>query len=264
MKAGDIQRLLNIMQQLRNPDGGCPWDLQQTYRSIVPHTLEEAYEVADAIERDNYADLQDELGDLLFQVVFYAQLGSEENRFEFADVVQGICDKLERRHPHVFANKVVADADEQTRNWEQLKADERKAKAAEARPHSALDGIAHTLPAMSLAHKLQRRAAQVGFDWPDEQGVMAKVEEELDEIRQAWADPQARAEEIGDLLFTCVNLARHAGLDAETVLRQSNRKFENRFRAMELQLGRADKPITAASADEMEQAWSIVKSNETH
>ncbi len=264
MKPGDIQRLLDIMGQLRNPVGGCPWDLQQTYRSIVPHTLEEAYEVADAIERDDYIELQDELGDLLFQVVFYAQLAREENRFGFADIVQSICDKLERRHPHVFAEKNIANADEQTQHWEQLKADERKAKVDEGKPHSVLDGIAYTLPAVSVAHKLLKRAAQVGFDWPDEQGVIDKVKEELEEIQQAWADPQARAEEIGDLLFTCVNLARHAGVDTETILRQSNRKFEKRFRSMELQLDALGKSIAEASVDDMDKAWDVVKSRETH
>ena len=259
MNPGDIQRLLDIMQQLRNPAGGCPWDQQQTYRSIVPHTIEEAYEVADAIERDAYTELQDELGDLLFQVVFYAQLAREEGRFAFGDVVRSICDKLERRHPHVFGDKHIADADAQTIHWEQIKADERKAGSKSDRPHSALDGIAHTLPAVTVAHKLQKRAAQVGFDWPDEQGVMAKVEEELREVRQAWPDPAARAAEIGDLLFTCVNLARHAGLDSETTLRQANRKFETRFRAMEQNLAQQGKDVTAATPAEMESAWLAIK-----
>lgn len=264
MKAGDIQRLLDIMQQLRNPDGGCPWDLQQTYRSIVPHTIEEAYEVADAIERDDYTELQDELGDLLFQVVFYAQLGKEENRFEFTDIVQSICDKLVRRHPHVFADTQVADVDEQTRHWEQLKADERQAKAQHTQVPSVLDGIAPTLPAVTMAHKLQKRAARVGFDWPDQHGVLDKVKEELQELEQAWSDPVGRAEEMGDLLFTCVNLARHAGLDAETVLRQANRKFAGRFRAMELQLDEQGQAIAESSAADMESAWEHVKTHGTH
>ena len=260
MKPGDIQRLLDIMRQLRNPDGGCPWDQQQTWRTIVPHTIEEAYEVADAIEREDYAELQDELGDLLFQVVFYAQLAREEKRFEFADIVQSICDKLERRHPHVFGDRQVTDAEEQTRHWEQLKADERRAKAEAAAPHSALDGVAHTLPAASVAHKLQKRAAQVGFDWPDRHGVMDKVKEELQEVEQAWVDPVARAAEIGDLLFSCVNLARHAGVDAETTLRQANRKFETRFRAMERCLAGQAKTVSDATTEEMEAAWQTVKS----
>jgi MazG family protein len=257
MQAGDIQRLLDIMAQLRNPDGGCPWDLAQTYRSIVPHTIEEAYEVADAIERDDYLDLQDELGDLLFQVVFYAQLAKEEQRFGFDDIVQSICDKLERRHPHVFADRQVTDVDEQSRHWEQLKADERKARAKTE--HSELDGIAHTLPAVSVAHKLQKRAAQVGFDWPDETGVFDKVSEELAETRAAWAEPEKRAEEIGDLLFSCVNLARHAGLDSETILRQANRKFETRFRQMERQLAQAGKALQTSGSDELETAWEAAK-----
>lgn len=259
MKQGDIGRLLGIMQQLRNPDGGCPWDLQQTYRTIVPHTIEEAYEVAEAIERDDYAELQDELGDLLFQVVFYAQLAKEDGRFGFTDIVQSICNKLERRHPHVFGDKSVLDAEEQTRHWEQLKADERLAKADETDFHSALDGVAHTLPATTVAHKLQKRAARVGFDWPDQHGVMAKVKEELQEIEQAWSDPAARAAEIGDLLFTCVNLARHAGVDAETTLRQANRKFEGRFRAMEHYLAEQAGTVVDATAEEMEQAWEAIK-----
>lgn len=259
MKPGDIQRLLDIMQQLRKPDGGCPWDLQQTYRSIVPHTIEEAYEVADAIERDAFADLQDELGDLLFQVVFYAQLATEERRFGFADIVQSICDKLERRHPHVFGDTQVDDAAEQTRHWEQLKADERKARVERGKSHSALDDIAHTLPAVSVAHKLQKRAARVGFDWPDEHGVFDKVAEELQEVRQAWPDPTARAEELGDLLFSCVNLARHAGVDSETVLRQANRKFEARFRSMEQQLVDQGTALPDASTADMEAAWDAAK-----
>ncbi len=257
MKAGDIQRLLDIMAQLRNPDGGCPWDLEQDYRSIVPHTIEEAYEVADAIERDAFDELQDELGDLLFQVVFYAQLAREEQRFNFDDIVESICDKLERRHPHVFGDKQVADSAEQTRHWEQLKADERRAKAGQT--HSALDGVAHTLPAVTVAHKLQKRAARVGFDWPDEQGVFDKIREELAEVSQAWPEPGQRADEIGDLLFSCVNLARHAGVDSETVLRQANRKFESRFRKMEQQLGRAGKALNACKLDEMEAAWLRAK-----
>ncbi|MDH5447105.1 MAG: nucleoside triphosphate pyrophosphohydrolase [Gammaproteobacteria bacterium] len=258
MKAGDIQRLINIMAQLRNPDGGCPWDLEQTYKTIVPHTIEEAYEVADAIERESYQELKDELGDLLFQVVFYAQLAGEEKRFGFDDIVAGVCDKLERRHPHVFGDKQVADADEQTRHWEQLKADERKASAGQ-QAHSVLDGIAHTLPGLTLAHKLQKRAAQVGFDWPDEQGVFDKVTEELEEAREAWSNPDQRVEEIGDLLFSCVNLARHAGVDAETTLRQANRKFESRFRSMEQQLAQDGKELQQSSADEMEKVWESVK-----
>lgn len=262
MKPGDIQRLLDIMSQLRNPEGGCPWDLEQSWRTIVPHTIEEAYEVADAIEREAYDEIQDELGDLLFQVVFYAQLAREEHRFEFGDIVTSICDKLERRHPHVFGDKKVADSEEQTRHWEQLKADERKTKANAE--HSVLDGIAHTLPALTVAQKLQKRAATVGFDWPEYEGVIAKVEEELEEVRQAWVEPDKRGEEIGDLLFSCVNLARHAGFDSETLLRKANRKFEQRFRLMEKELDKDGKSVQASNLDELELAWQRAKERQNH
>lgn len=253
-----IERLLNIMQRLRDPQGGCPWDCAQTYQTIVPHTLEEAYEVADAIEREDYAELRDELGDLLFQVVFYAQLAKEDGRFDFDDVVRAIADKLERRHPHVFADQQVADTEAQTRHWEELKRQERAQKSVAER-HSMLDGIAHTLPAVSLANKLQKRAAQVGFDWPDWQGVVAKVREELAEVEEAWTDQVRREEEIGDLLFTCVNLARHAGCDPEAVLRRANRKFEDRFRAMEAACQVQQRHLTELSTDELEDLWSTTK-----
>jgi len=261
MPQDHMQRLLDIMRTLRDPQQGCPWDQQQTYKTIVPHTIEEAYEVADAIERDEYDELRDELGDLLFQVVFYAQLAQEEQRFEFNDIVEGICTKLERRHPHVFGDVTVEDAEQQTRHWEELKAEERKSKSKASQVHSALDGVTHRLPAMSVAEKLQRRAAQVGFDWPDEQGVMAKVEEGLAEVRQDWPDAEARASEIGDLLFTCVNLARHAGVDAETALRQANRKFEQRFRSMEQQFVQQGTAIAQADSEQMEAAWERVKTS---
>jgi len=254
----NIDRLLHIMQRLRDPESGCPWDREQTYQTIVPHTLEEAYEVADAIERGDYAELRDELGDLLFQVVFYAQLAAEEGRFDFEQVVAAISDKLVRRHPHVFADKKFADAEEQTRHWESLKQEERTQKAAHTQP-SILDGIARTLPAMSLAHKLQKRAAQVGFDWPDHDGVLDKVHEEVAEIEQAWADPAQREEEIGDLLFTCVNLARHAGCDPEAALRRANQKFEQRFRQLESLARIQQKDLNQLSAQELETLWQQVK-----
>ncbi|MDH5181299.1 MAG: nucleoside triphosphate pyrophosphohydrolase [Gammaproteobacteria bacterium] len=248
---------------MRNPAGGCPWDLEQTYRTIVPHTIEEAYEVADAIERNDYDELKSELGDLLFQVVFYAQLAKEENRYTFDDIVTAVCDKLERRHPHVFGEVTVKDAASQTKHWEAIKAEERKQKADhDAQPHSALDGIAHTLPAMTVAEKLQKRAARVGFDWPDEQGVFDKLHEEIDELKQAWRDPVLRQEELGDLLFTCVNLARHAGVESETTLRQSNRKFEQRFRCMEQHLQQQGTDVNQADTDTMEASWQAVKDAE--
>lgn len=253
-----IGRLLAIMTRLRDPQRGCPWDKEQTFRTIVPHTLEEAYEVADAIERDDFAALRDELGDLLFQVVFYAQLAREQNHFDFNDIATAICDKLERRHPHVFADSIIESAAAQTEHWEQLKAQER-AQQANAAATSVLDGVTHTLPAMTLAQKIQKRVARVGFDWPDHEGVMAKVKEELAELRADWDNPQQRAEEMGDLLFACVNLARHAGVDAETALREANRKFERRFRAVEQRLHEDGTPLGEATLEQMESAWQQVK-----
>lgn len=253
-----IDRLLVIMQRLRDPDKGCPWDRAQTYKTIVPHTLEEAYEVADAIEREDFAELRDELGDLLFQVVFYAQLAGEEGRFDFDQVATAIADKLERRHPHVFADKVFADADEQTRHWEALKQQERVDKAATT-AHSILDGIARTLPAMSLASKLQKRAAQVGFDWPHWHGVVDKLQEEIQELQRGWDDRGQREEEIGDLLFTCVNLARHAGCDPEAALRSANQKFEQRFRALEAACQAQQRTPDQLTAEELDALWCSVK-----
>jgi ATP diphosphatase len=253
-----IERLLTIMQRLRDPASGCPWDRAQTYKTIVPHTLEEAYEVADAIEREDYPELRDELGDLLFQVVFYAQLAEEEGRFDFDQVATAIADKLERRHPHVFADKQFADAEEQTRHWEALKQQERVEKSSKT-SHSVFDGIARTLPAISLANKLQKRAAQVGFDWPNHVGVMAKVEEELTELQQDWADPDRREDEIGDLLFTCVNLARHAGCDPEAALRRANQKFEQRFRDLETIVHAQARKVEQLSPDDLDKLWREVK-----
>lgn len=253
-----IDRLLNIMQRLRDPESGCPWDRAQTYKTIVPHTLEEAYEVADTIEREDYAELRDELGDLLFQVVFYAQLAKEEGRFDFEQVATAIADKLERRHPHVFADKQFADAEEQTRHWEELKQQERADKATQTRL-SILDGIARNLPAMSLASKLQKRAAQVGFDWPTYAGVVEKVQEELVELQQDWADQDRREDEIGDLLFTCVNLARHAGCDPEMALRRANQKFERRFRDLEGLCHGQQRQLDQLSPDDLEALWHEVK-----
>lgn len=256
-----IQRLLHIMQRLRDPENGCPWDREQTFKTIVPHTIEEAYEVAEAIENGDMAEVRDELGDLLFQVVFYAQLGKEQDLFDFAAIATAIADKMERRHPHVFADVELADADAQTRHWEQLKAEERATKAAkDAMKSSVLDGVAHTLPAISIAHKLQKRAAQVGFDWPDKQGVLDKLQEEIAEVQQAWDESEtARQDEIGDLLFTCINLARHAGVDSETALRQANRKFEQRFRKVEQDLSKTETPLGKADIATMESAWCKAK-----
>jgi ATP diphosphatase len=255
----NISRLLAIMEKLRDPQGGCPWDLQQTYKTIVPHTLEEAYEVADTIERQQYDELRDELGDLLFQIVFYAQLAKEEQRFEFDDVVEAICDKLERRHPHVFGDVSYDNAEEQTAAWEALKKQERANKQVQQKS-SVLDGIAQNLPAISLAQKIQQRVARVGFDWPDWHGVLEKVIEETDEVRNAWANAQARQEEIGDLLFACINLARHADCDAEASLRHANRKFTERFQQLESLAEQEGIVLEHASLDTLEALWKRAKS----
>ena len=258
----DLQPLLDIMSRLRDPDSGCPWDQKQTYQSIVPHTLEEAYEVADTIERGDFDELRDELGDLLFQIVFYAQLAKEESRFEFVDVVESICDKLIRRHPHVFADMKFANVEEQTAHWEATKADERQGKET-AREQSQLDGVVTGLPALSLARKLQSRAARVGFDWPSEQGVFAKLDEEAQECREAWNDDDARSEELGDLLFTCVNLSRHADVDPEQALRLANKKFEQRFRIMESLARQKDMPLAELSESQWETLWQQAKTSAT-
>lgn len=254
-----IEKLLSIMAQLRDPDTGCPWDLEQDYKSLTRYTLEEAYEVIDVIEQDKLSELPDELGDLLFQVVFYSQLGKEDGKFDFNDVVDTISEKLVRRHPHVFADEQVADAEEQTRAWEKHKAAERKQKVNEEK-HYQLDGVSKALPAMTRAIKLQKRAAQVNFDWHDSEGVINKIHEELAELQQAQQakDQQNIGEELGDLLFTCVNLVRHLGEDPETVLRACNNRFEQRFRYME-DILEAKGGINNVSRDKLEQVWQQAK-----
>ncbi len=258
-----IDELLAIMARLRDPERGCPWDRAQTFASIVPHTIEEAYEVADSIERGAAAELCDELGDLLFQTVFYAQLAREQGHFDFDDVVAAICDKLVRRHPHVFGEGEVADVAAQSSDWERRKAEERRLAAnGTGQPHSALDGVARTLPAVTRAGKLQRRAALVGFDWEHVDGVVDKVAEELDEVRAALASPESEravAEEIGDLLFSCVNLARHAGVDSEAVLRAANQKFETRFRQMERRAAGQGCTLENMTPAELDRLWEAVK-----
>jgi ATP diphosphatase len=237
----DIARLLGIMARLRDPDGGCPWDLEQDFSSIAPYTIEEAYEVADAIDRGDLAALKDELGDLLLQVVFHARMAEEQGAFAFGDVVAAICDKMVRRHPHVFGDAEVADAQAQTASWEAIKRAERE--AAGGTDTSALAGISRGLPEWQRAVKLQDRAARVGFDWPGPAPVLAKLAEELEEVRAEFeaaaatpGDPAVGArlqEELGDLLFVAANLARHAKVDVGAALRGANLKFERRFRAME-------------------------------
>ena len=248
------------MARLRDRERGCPWDVEQTFRTIAPYTIEEAYEVAEAIERDDMAALADEFGDLLFQVVFHARMAEEAGHFDFDDVARGIADKMRRRHPHVFGDKEIADAAAQTRHWEDLKAGER-AEAASGSA-SALDGVALGLPALLRALKLQKRAARVGFDWPDALQVFAKCAEELAELQdemEADGEPARMTDEIGDLLFVLVNLARHLEIDPEGALRHANAKFERRFRAVERAF---DHDLAGVALDDMEAAWQRAKLDE--
>lgn len=251
----NINRLLAIMSRLRDPEHGCPWDLKQSYASIVPYTLEEAYEVADAIARQSFDELKDELGDLLFQVVFYAQIAKEEGRFAFDDCVAAICDKLERRHPHVFGELNLADADAVLKNWEALKTEERK----DVGQNSVLDNIPQAMPALSRAYKLQKRCANVGFDWPSVDGCWDKVKEEILEVEQTQAGSPELSEELGDLMFALVNVVRKHKLDPEAVLRAANSKFERRFRAVEQALVLNGKTPEQSNLDEMEQLWQQIK-----
>jgi len=256
-----IGRLLEIMARLRSPEGGCPWDLKQTYASIVPYTIEEAYEVADAIERGAMEELREELGDLLFQVVFYSQLAREEDHFDFASVVSTICEKMVRRHPHVFAETSFSDSSELRTAWDRQKSQERKAKGTTG----LLDGIPRSLPALVRAEKIQRRASRVGFDWTEPRGVIRKIREELAEIEEELNDGKnspGLATEIGDLLFSCVNLARHCHVDAEHALRSGNRKFERRFRHIEERLGETGRSLEAATPEALESLWEEAKQRE--
>lgn len=241
-----VERLLIIMKRLRDPQSGCEWDVAQSFESIAPYTIEEAHEVADAIARGDMAELKDELGDLLLQVVFHAQIAQDQGHFAFDDVVAAISDKMERRHPHIFGDAASGGH----YLWEQIKAEERRAKAAEG----TLDGVALGLPALMRAEKLQNRAARVGFDWPDAEGPRAKIDEELQEI--AEATPDTLEEEFGDLLFAVVNWARHHGVDPEAALRAGNRKFERRFRAMEAEAG---DDFAALDLAVKEALWQRVK-----
>ncbi|TAN57616.1 MAG: nucleoside triphosphate pyrophosphohydrolase [Rhodospirillales bacterium] len=244
-----LARLLAVMARLRHPTEGCPWDIEQDFSSIVPHTIEEAYEVAEAIETADWPALKDELGDLLFQVVFYAQLGREQGLFDFDDICSGIAEKMIRRHPNVFADQKEADAEAQLKAWESHKEKEKPRE-------SALDGVAVTLPALTRAAKLQKRAARKGFDWAEAAPVAEKLREELAELEAEMTNrhPDRLAEEMGDLLFTCVNLARKLSIDPESALRGANRKFERRFRVVE--------DSGAATPEAMEAAWEAAKKAE--
>lgn len=263
---GDIQHLLQLMARLRDRERGCPWDVQQTFASIAPYTIEEAYEVVDAIDRDDLAGLRDELGDLLLQVVFHSQMAAEQGAFGFADVVAALSDKLVRRHPHVFAAQQAPDAQAVRASWEQIKREERR--AAGNQDDSALAGIARGLPEWQRSTKLQSRAARVGFDWPGPMPVLEKLQEEIEELRAEFArgpvtDNQARLEdELGDVLFVCVNLARQANVDVGAALRHANLKFERRFRAMEAQAHAAGTSLGALSLSEQEALWQQVKRSE--
>lgn len=254
-----MKRLLEIMQRLRDPEKGCPWDAQQNFATIAPFTIEEAYEVADAISRGNMDDLRDELGDLLFQVVFHARMAEEQGHFDFADVQQGLCDKMVRRHPHVFADTEINDAQHQTQVWEDYKAEERKQKGE----HSLMDGIPAGMAELQRAAKIQKRAAKAGFDWDGPQAVLEKFDEELAEMRVAMetGDAQAMQDELGDLLFVAINLARKLDIDAGSALRRSNAKFERRFRAIEAAAGGQD-ALTGLDLDDQEALWQKIKGSE--
>ncbi|GAB5489469.1 MAG: nucleoside triphosphate pyrophosphohydrolase [Parasphingorhabdus sp.] len=243
-----IDPLLKIMRQLRDPKTGCEWDKVQTFESIAPYTIEESYEVSDAIDRDDMDALKDELGDLLLQVVFHSQIATDEGHFEFGDVVESICLKMKRRHPHIFGNA------DKSPGWEEIKASERHEKGT----NSALDGVAIALPALLRAQKIQKRAARVGFDWPDVKQVLEKVHEELGEVEEA-STPESIQEEIGDLLFATVNLARHHNIDAENALKMATNKFESRFESVEEQAGNE---LTELPLKQLEEFWRRAKEKE--
>ena len=258
-----IDDLLRIMATLRDPERGCPWDLEQNFDTIAPYTIEEAYEVADAIDRRDYTSLCDELGDLLLQVVFHARMAEEARHFDFGDLVAAICTKMIARHPHVFADASFANVEEQTAAWERIKADERSAKGDD--DASALAGISRGMPEWQRALKLQQRAARVGFDWPSVDPVFEKLHEELDEVRAEFAsgaDPDRLNDEIGDVLFVCVNLARHAKVDVSRALRHANAKFERRFRRMEALAAEVGEGLSGKGLAEQDALWDRAKAEE--
>lgn len=262
-----IQQLIEIMRALRDPESGCPWDLKQTFQSLIPYTLEEAYEVVDAIERNDFDDIKSELGDLLFQIIFYCQLAEEQDLFDFNGVAQTISEKLTRRHPHVFSDTKIKNAEEQTKEWEKLKQLERKSKASSDLSNlSLLDGVSRTLPSLMRAEKLQKRAAREGFDWPNIKGAIAKIYEELDEVKQELDTDRQEQElienEIGDLFFSCINVSRHAGVDAEQCVRKANLKFERRFRELEKVAKDKGLQVNEINTDGLEKLWQEVKSRE--
>ncbi|WP_286237137.1 nucleoside triphosphate pyrophosphohydrolase [Neptuniibacter halophilus] len=269
MSEYSVNDLLYLMSRLRDPELGCPWDQKQDFASIVPHTIEEAYEVADTIAREDWQHLNDELGDLLFQVIFYAQMGQEQARFDFSTIVSNLVSKLIRRHPHVFpegtleSKRSAAEVSEAEikRNWERIKQQEREAKGLEEQPTRVLDDIPRTLPALSRAAKLQKRAASVGFDWDQADQVLDKIEEELAELRQAIreGDRAAVADEMGDMIFAQVNLARHLGVDPEEAVRGTNQKFERRFGYVEEQVTASGREWQSFTLAELDQFWDQAK-----
>ena len=253
----EIKKLLEVMRRLRDSESGCPWDVEQTFATIAPYTIEEAYEVADAIARDDLDDLRGELGDLLLQVVFHAQMAAEGGHFDFDDVARGICEKMIRRHPHVFGSDEQRANGKVDGSWEEIKELER----ASSDDRSALAGVATALPALKRAQKLGKRAARVGFDWPDRRGVSAKIHEELDELEQVIGtrDKAAVSDEFGDLLFAVVNLARHLDIDPEQALTGANAKFERRFRDMEATILENGSDIQAVSLASLDREWRAAK-----
>ncbi len=263
----DIKQLLEIMASLRDPETGCPWDKKQTFETILPYTLEETYEVAQAIEDKDMASLKAELGDLLFQVVFYAQIAKERGEFDFGDIVEAISDKLVRRHPHVFANTQIDSAEDQTQAWDEHKQRERDAKAEdEQRQASVMDDIPNALPGLMRAMKIQRRASRVGFDWAETEPVLAKIEEEIAEIREAiaeGADHDHLTHEVGDLIFASVNLARHLKVDPEVAMRGINQRFIRRFQYVEQHIQHQGISLEQAGLDKMSEAWELAKLDET-
>lgn len=258
----DINELLEVMKKLRDPDHGCPWDLKQNFASIVPYTIEEAYEVAEAIDANDMDELKLELGDLLFQVVFYAQLAKEEKAFEFSDVVEAIVTKMIRRHPHVFADTVYQSDEEFSKAWEQSKREEKQQSGQSV--DSAIDGVSKALPSLKFAQKVQSKAAKIGFDWDQIAPVYEKVTEELSEVREAEKNNSQREieDEIGDLLFSVVNLSRHLKVDAEEALRKSTGKFSQRFRKLEVQCKEKNQSIETSTEQQLLQMWNKVKQSE--
>lgn len=270
-----LDDLKTLMARLRDPETGCPWDTKQTYKTVVPHTLEEAYEVADAIEQADFPHLKDELGDLLFQVIFYAQLGKEDGHFDFDGIVDNLVRKLIRRHPHVFPEGTLESrVDPENRpddawikeSWERIKAEERALQPPSDKPFSRLDGIARTLPGMARAEKLQKRAARHGFDWPDVEPVFDKLQEEIGELKEAWqaaqdgtGDPDAIEDELGDVLFVCVNLARFMKTNPEQALKRTNHKFYARFQAIEQELIRQGRDMDDETLEALDAVWQSVK-----